>query len=177
MPAPVPVRWCNTPHPRGSVLNTWFLCTCRLLEIIMKRLERFKNNLHFFVLALAVAGLLSWALLDTASNTLSQQGLIEGLHRQDIVLVDVRNDWEFERDRIPSSINIPHQNIITGIPALLEQVDAQATLVLYCETGVRSRITQRILQKRGYKNVLRLEGDISRWREAQLPLHKGAHQS
>lgn len=88
------------------------------------------------------------------------------------MLLDVRNHWEFKRDHLPDSINIPHQKIVGDITPMLNQLPKTDTLVVYCETGVRSRIAQRFLQKHGYEKVLRLEGDISQWRNAKLPLDK-----
>jgi len=59
----------------------------------------------------------------------------------DIVLVDVREKWEFEYCHIPNSIHIS----VSDIPDNISKLETKKPLLLVCHNGRRSRhIGERI---------------------------------
>ena len=83
-------------------------------------------------------------------------------------LVDVREESEWMRGRIPDSIHLSkgviERDIEKTIPSTEEEV------VLYCGGGFRSALAADILQQMGYSNVKSMDGGISGWVEAGFPV-------
>jgi phage shock protein E len=69
-------------------------------------------------------------------------------------LVDVRSPDEFRSGALQGAINHPVQWL--GAGRTLE--DRETPVVVYCATGVRSRVAQQILQAAGFKQVHDLGG-------------------
>ena len=87
------------------------------------------------------------------------------------VLVDVREDREFDADHIPGAVHLGKGIIERDIEA--KYPDLETELVLYCGGGFRSALAADNLQKMGYKNVISMDGGIRGWREKNYPLEKG----
>jgi rhodanese-related sulfurtransferase len=74
------------------------------------------------------------------------------------VLVDVREDREFDADHVPGAVHLGKGVIERDIEA--KYPDLTTKLVLYCGGGFRS-------------NVISMDGGIRGWREKNYPLEKG----
>jgi rhodanese-related sulfurtransferase len=91
--------------------------------------------------------------------------------RDPLVLVDVREDREYDADHIPSAVHLGKGVIERDIERAYPDLDTE--LVLYCGGGFRSALAADNLQKMGYKNVISMDGGIREWREKSYPLEKG----
>jgi adenylyltransferase/sulfurtransferase len=80
---------------------------------------------------------------------------------QDIDLVDVREEYEWNIGRIPNARLVP----LGRIENELHSFDRDRRTVLYCKTGVRSLHAAEQLAAAGVSNVANLSGGIARWRE------------
>lgn len=70
--------------------------------------------------------------------------------RNDAMLIDVRTPEEYREKHIAGAINIP----IYEIDNLKNEIiDKDMVILLYCQTGKRSKIVKEILMQNGYKNV------------------------
>ena len=82
------------------------------------------------------------------------------------VLVDVREESEFNAARIPGAVHIGkgvmERDIEEKIP------DTSAAIVLYCGGGYRSALAAMTLQQMGYTNVISMDGGFRGWKEAGL---------
>jgi rhodanese-related sulfurtransferase len=74
----------------------------------------------------------------------------------DTVLLDVREQWEFDIVHLPGATLIP----LSSIPFRLKEVPADKTIIVYCHTGVRSQQACMFLQDKGWQEVFNLEGGI-----------------
>ncbi|HKD59045.1 MAG TPA: rhodanese-like domain-containing protein [Terracidiphilus sp.] len=78
----------------------------------------------------------------------------------DIVVLDVREPWEFDTAKIDGSKHIP----MGDVPARYKQeLDAQKHIVVLCHHGVRSLNITNWLRQQGFENVQSLAGGIDRW--------------
>ena len=94
------------------------------------------------------------------------------LDRKDkFVLVDVREDREYDADHIVGAVHLGKGVIERDIEAKYPALDTP--LVLYCGGGFRSAMAADNLQKMGYTNVISMDGGIREWREKAYPLEKG----
>lgn len=93
---------------------------------------------------------------------ISPQQLNEWLadsQRENPVLVDVREPWEFDTCRIAGSVSIP----MRGIPARHNELKPDADIVVICHHGARSFQSGMFLEQNGFANVINLQGGVAAW--------------
>jgi rhodanese-related sulfurtransferase len=114
-------------------------------------------------------------IVDDARSRVRETNVDEVKARLDrgdkFVLVDVREDREFEADHIAGAIHLGKGIIERDVEAKYPALDTP--LVLYCGGGFRSALAADNLQKMGYTNVISMDGGIRGWREKSYPLEKG----
>jgi len=84
------------------------------------------------------------------------------------LVIDVRSAHEFRSGHIPGALHIPFWGALlkrSQLPA-----DPQTRIVVTCEHGPRAQLAAAQLGLLGYANVELLEGHMSRWRRAGLPI-------
>ncbi|HOS69428.1 MAG TPA: rhodanese-like domain-containing protein [Bacillota bacterium] len=79
---------------------------------------------------------------------------------EDIILLDVRSQGEYEEQHIPGSISIPVNELEKRAEA--ELTDKNADIIVYCASGKRSTSAANILAGLGYTKVYNL-GGIMDW--------------
>ncbi|MEX0725179.1 MAG: rhodanese-like domain-containing protein [Planctomycetaceae bacterium] len=84
------------------------------------------------------------------------------------VVVDVRNEKEWNAGHIEGSVNIP----LTHLRERLDELPADQTVVVHCEGGYRSAIAGSLLSQAGRTNVLDLVGGFKAWQASKLPTTK-----
>jgi rhodanese-related sulfurtransferase len=78
---------------------------------------------------------------------------------ESLVLVDVRESWEFEICRIAGAKLIP----MGTVPANLQLLDVDEDVICYCHHGVRSMDVAIWLRGQGVERARSLAGGIDRW--------------
>jgi rhodanese-related sulfurtransferase len=86
------------------------------------------------------------------------------------LLVDVREDNEWEAGHIPGAVHMGRGIIERDIEQAVP--DHGAALVLYCGGGFRSALSAENLQKMGYTNVISMDGGWREWTGAGFPTTK-----
>lgn len=76
-----------------------------------------------------------------------------------VLLVDVREQREFEICRIPGSVLIP----LGELPARMSELDGHADMVVHCKSGARSAKAVALLRDAGYTHARNLQGGILAW--------------
>ncbi len=100
-----------------------------------------------------------------AGSTISVHQLKQWLDdRDDVFLVDVREQVEWDINRIPGATLIPKGDFLNGsalekIPA----VDSGKQVVLHCKSGVRSAEVLAILKGAGYSDAVHVGGGVVAW--------------
>ena len=72
------------------------------------------------------------------------------------VILDVREQEEFDAGHIPSAILLPHGNIVAEAEQVLP--DKNQRILVYCRSGRRSKIAAQALAELGYTDVLEFGG-------------------
>lgn len=85
-----------------------------------------------------------------------------------LLLLDVREESEWERGHIPGAIHLGKGIIERDIERLIPNTDQE--IILYCGGGFRSAIAAQNLKKMGYTRPVSMDGGIRGWREAGLSL-------
>jgi rhodanese-related sulfurtransferase len=84
------------------------------------------------------------------------------------VLIDVREQHEWDESHLPGAILIPRGNLESRIATA---VPSTATpIILYCATGARSAFAAKTLQEMGYEDVVNMDGGIVEWKRNGLPI-------
>lgn len=83
------------------------------------------------------------------------------------VLLDVREQEEWNAGRIPQAKHIPLAGLEKGVD-ILGKLSKNTPIVLHCRSGSRSMKALQILQKQGYKNIKSLSGGILAWTKMNL---------
>ena len=75
------------------------------------------------------------------------------------IVIDVRNDSEWNEDHLPSAIHIP----LGQLAERIGEIPGDKPVVVHCQGGGRSSIAASLLQKMGRKNVANLAGGYKAW--------------
>ena len=74
----------------------------------------------------------------------------EILKKEDVIVVDVRNAWEYEEGHVNNAVNIP----LNEIPARIDEFRKQnGPVIFYCRSGNRSGAAVHILKQAGITNI------------------------
>jgi len=87
-------------------------------------------------------------------------------------LVDVREQDEWQRGRLPGARHLGKGVIERDIEATIPERDAP--IVLYCGGGYRSALAADALRQMGYTRVASMWGGWRAWTEAGLPVSTDA---
>lgn len=135
-----------------------------------------RNRIVLFVAVLAlVAGIAVFGLTrqatQTATPVVSQEEVLELIDAgDDVLILDVRTQREFDGGRVPGAVLIPHAEVMARIDEIIEFMDKP--VVVYCEAGGRAGRAESELYEAGFTNLLHLEGDMRAWKANARPLEK-----
>ena len=81
-------------------------------------------------------------------------------------VVDVREDWEWNRGHVPGARHVVLSSILAN-PAAQKFRDRT---VFVCHVGERSAVASEMAVALGVKDVVNFSGGTKAWRDAGLPL-------
>ncbi len=86
----------------------------------------------------------------------------------DLLLLDVREPWEFERCHIEGSTLIP----MGQIRSVVNELDPDQETIVICHHGIRSlSVASYLEQQMDFTNITNLVGGVERWaREVDLEM-------
>jgi rhodanese-related sulfurtransferase len=79
--------------------------------------------------------------------------------RDEPILLDVREPWEFDVCRISGSKHIPMRTV----PARITELDPEREVIVICHHGARSYQVGIFLERQGFSDVLNLSGGVAAW--------------
>jgi rhodanese-related sulfurtransferase len=113
-------------------------------------------------------------LVHLAKKQVKECSLDDVLHKQSsakaFVLVDTREDSEWELGRIPGSMHIGKGVIERDIESKIPNKDQE--VILYCGGGYRSALAALNLQQMGYENVISMDGGFKAYKDSGLEIEK-----
>jgi molybdopterin/thiamine biosynthesis adenylyltransferase/rhodanese-related sulfurtransferase len=110
------------------------------------------------MLARARSEVREWRPLE-AEQHIAQEG--------DLVVVDVREQHEWNAGHIPAALHVPRGFLELQIEEKVP--DKSVPVLLYCAGGVRSLLAAQTLQQMGYRQVISMAGGYGAWAAAGLP--------
>ena len=140
----------------------------------MEKLPEFAINHWELMLALVMTlGFLINNLFGARMRGYSQIGPAEAtglINHEDALVLDVREDREFQGGHILNAVHIPVGKLSGRIGELEKYRDRPVVAV--CRSGHRSASACGILRKNGFERVHNLGGGVLAWGNANLPLTK-----
>jgi molybdopterin/thiamine biosynthesis adenylyltransferase/rhodanese-related sulfurtransferase len=102
------------------------------------------------------------ASVAAAGHTITALELKEKFDRGDkFALIDVREPHEYEIVRIPGSVLIPKDRILSG--EALAELPQDKPIVLHCKSGARSAEALAALHKAGFADAVHVGGGVLGW--------------
>lgn len=97
-------------------------------------------------------------------------------NNEELLLVDVREPYEYDCVHIQGSINVPRGTLESAcdygyedtIPDLAAARDKQ--VVLICRSGNRTALAAYVMQQMGYTQVYSMKTGITGWNDYELPM-------
>jgi rhodanese-related sulfurtransferase len=131
------------------------------------------NNWVLVLAALTSGILLLWpTITGGAGAAVSPTQAVQLINREKAVVIDVCESAEFAAGHVTGARNVP-LSTLSGESKQLPSNKALPVLVL-CQSGMRATRAAGMLRKLGYEKALPVSGGLKAWREAGLPVDKGA---
>jgi rhodanese-related sulfurtransferase len=126
------------------------------------------ENIFLIAIAFLSGGMLLWPVVNRgmAGATLGTLQATRMMNDQGALVVDVRPNAEFLAGHLPNARNIPDEDL----PKRLGELPAGKPVIVVCASGNRAGKAASVLRAAGRQDVFCLEGGISGWQQAGLPL-------
>ena len=120
----------------------------------------------------------TWLIACTSSNSQAQNGIPTSVDaptfsrliqsKTDAQIVDVRTPEEFGGGYISGALNLDYNG--QDFERQVASLDKSKTVFIYCLSGGRSGAAAKELRKKGFQEVIELQGGIMAWNRAGLNL-------
>ena len=119
------------------------------------------NNKIFKILIISL--IILFLIVISISNDKKRVTVIESpdnfndiLKQDEVVIIDVRNQEEYNEEHIPKAINIPYNELQTKI-----NYSKDKKIIVYSKNDSRSHMAAMVLENMGYTNIY--EGNIANY--------------
>ena len=77
---------------------------------------------------------------------------------KEVLLIDVRSPQEYKESHLDGAINLPLYDIEQKAQEQIKRKDTP--IIIYCQSGSRSRRAMQILRQEGYENLYEIKGGL-----------------
>lgn len=102
-------------------------------------------------------------------RSVSPTEALEMMKSGKVFLLDVRTAGEYSRGKIKGAQFMP----LSEIGNRADQVPLDKPVIIYCASGIRSKMAASALSRKGYAELYDLAGGIHAWQRAGLPVDRG----
>jgi rhodanese-related sulfurtransferase len=106
--------------------------------------------------------------LDELPQEVDVQTVFEIQDREDVFVIDVREQYEYDEKHIPNVTLLPMSEIENRI----DEIPTDQEVIVTCRSGNRSGQVAQFLRQNGFDNVHNMQGGIIAWEEAGLPVER-----
>lgn len=136
-------------------------------------IEFSQHNWLLFLALFAILGLLVGNEVLRKIRGISALNAAEALrliNDQDAWVLDIREGSEYKEIHIPQARHIPLASLRERLGELSKAGDKP--IIVYCRSGNASQSACALLKKNGIANVYSLNGGLSAWLDAHLPISR-----
>lgn len=112
----------------------------------------------------------SSALFAESVPAISPQQAAQMQSQQKAIIVDVRENDEWNAGHIAGAIHIPLGEIQNRVGELAKY--QHSPLIMQCRSGARSAKAANVLKVAGFQNVYNLDGGLNAWQKADLEIQQ-----
>ena len=98
---------------------------------------------------------------ENSYQQISQEAAKEMIDTQEVIVMDVREQYEFDAGHIPGAVLLPVGSITKDTAAAVIP-ETDSVVLVYCRSGNRSKTASKALADLGYTNVYEF-GGINTW--------------
>ncbi len=80
----------------------------------------------------------------------------EKIKPEEYLIIDVRSKKEYKEGHLNGAINIP----LSDIKKEIKNITTDKKILLYCQSGLRSKRALKLLENLGYKELYNLKGGL-----------------
>lgn len=138
------------------IVNHWILSTAFVVIVFLIITTELKRKLLGF-------------------KDLPPNDVIQKMNRDDAIVIDVRDQGEFDRGHILNAINIPFGVLESRMNEIQEHKDKP--VIIACRTGQNSAKACMQLKQQGFNDIHKLGGGMMAWTNASLPTAETDHDA
>lgn len=101
------------------------------------------------------------SMKENSYQQISQETAKEMMDTQEVIILDVREQYEFDAGHIPGAVLLPVGSITKDTAAAVIK-DPDTVVLVYCRSGNRSKTASQALADIGYTNIYEF-GGINTW--------------
>jgi len=128
------------------------------------------QHLGLIVLVVASGIMLAWPELQNLMGQQSSIGTLEAtrlINQKHAIIIDLRREQDFTLGHLPNARHIPADELVTRFDEISRFKSRPAILVSQGQSGAKAIKT---LKAQGFVDVFVLQGGVSAWIEASLPI-------
>jgi rhodanese-related sulfurtransferase len=168
-------RFCTTLKPaKFGLLNSHHSPSTSLRAGLHKVMTEFlSQNLLLVAAFLGSGSFLLWTVLSTQMNGSKSIGTLEAtriMNAGNALILDIRENAEFNSGRIPKSKNIPLVDLSKRVDEIARF--KEKPVVVTDRNNTRASGAVRALKAAGFVDVYQLQGGYVAWQQASLPIEK-----
>ncbi len=130
----------------------------------------FSDNIFLFLALITVvtALIMSEFQRKMGVKTLSPSEATHYINKEEALVLDIRDKSDFKKGHISNAKNITNANLENRIGEL-EKFKSKPIIVC-CNTGQKAIAASKILHKKGFEAIYRLNGGMQAWRGENMPV-------
>ena len=118
------------------------------------------GTMKYLILIVGVIYLISRFVPTKGIKQITTSELKGELKNKNNQFIDVRTTGEFKQISIKSFKNIPLNELSNKAQVL----DKERSVIVICQSGMRSSNAARLLKKEGFKEIINVKGGMNAWR-------------
>jgi rhodanese-related sulfurtransferase len=135
--------------------------------------EFLSQNLMLVALFVVSGIMVSWPSIAKLIGGSREIGTLEAtrlMNSGNALVLDIRDNAEFNGGRIPKSKNIPLSEIDKRVEEISRFKDKP--VIVTCKSNTRAGSAAKLLKQKGFIDVYQLAGGFGAWQQASLPVEK-----
>lgn len=138
----------------------------------MEHLNEFvTTNWVMILMWVFLLGMIINSFIKSSHDISPQQAVQLMSHEGGSLVLDVREDSEYQSGHIKDSIHIPMGALASRVSELDKYKNKN--IILGCRSGSRSGRACSILKKHGFEKIHNLRGGVLAWENDNLPMQRG----
>ena len=107
------------------------------------------------------------------ASALGPMAVTQLINHDNAAVLDIREQGAFVGGHILGALNAPFKSLAQRLEGEELEAYKERPIVICCQDGITSKKAVSLLTKAGFEKLYLLQGGISEWRNANLPLSKG----